>query len=227
MVSAIIRTDVWYRLPTWQLYLSAAVLLVAGIAVAVLALHALARRLPVWGWTWLGAGFIGFTLSTQVVLGELADETALSLSTAAEAALALTFFLAGLVLLILAALRGWAQAGLFTMAAAATMGLGLVQSLTAAPFNRDDLALLAGPLGLLFGLFLYYYIRRPGSTRLILLACVALLNGGIVLLTTRALASWFASRGAVSPVLPLLFLITGLLLSGPLSGWAMKSLRRI
>ena len=35
MAAALIRTDVWYRLPTWQLYLSMAVVLIPGIVVSV------------------------------------------------------------------------------------------------------------------------------------------------------------------------------------------------
>lgn len=224
--AALIRTDVWYRLPSWQLYLSAAVPLLAGVVVAIVALIALLRRMPSWGLTWIGTGFLGFTMTVQVVLGELVEETAFTLSPVAESVLAAAFFLTGLLLLFFAARVGWAHAGLLTLAAAATMGLALLQSVTAAPFNRDDLALLAGPAGLVFAALIYFYVVETGLSRYLTIAATGLFNVGVVLLTTNALSSWLAARDAPSPIVPLLVLITGLLLSGPISGVMLKPLRR-
>ena len=116
----------------------------------------------------------------------------------------LQFFFTGLVLLFLIAWRGLPQAGLFTIAVACTMGLSLFQSLTAAPFNRDDIALFAGPLGLIFGILIYVYIIQSGIVRIVIIAGVGLVNTMVALIATNTWSSWLDNRGAPSPLLPLL-----------------------
>ena len=227
MFSSMIRTDVWYRLPAWQLYLSVAVVFLPGIIVGIVGLLALFKRIPDWGLTWVGSAFMGFTLSTQVVVKELTEEGWLSLKPLTETALGLSFFFVGFLLLILAAIRGWPRAGLFTIAVACTMGLSLFQSLTAAPFNRDDIALLAGPLGLIFGVLIYVYIRHPGILRILLLVGIGLINGCVAFIATNAWRSWFENRGTASPLIPLLVILTGLLFSGPVSGVILRPIKRL
>lgn len=226
MVAALVRTDVWYRLPTWQLYSSVGITLLPGAIVAGVGLAALLKRIPDWGITWLGSGFMGLVLTLQVFLGELVDEGTIMLDPALETGLGLGFFLAGLALLLVTAARGWSRSGLFSMAAAATMGLSLVQSVTAAPINRDDLALLAGPLGLVFALLIYLYCWKPGAVRWSALALTALLNVGVVFIMANAWSEWRISPAATSFVPALLVLITGLLISGPISGLLMRPILR-
>jgi hypothetical protein len=222
MVSALVRTDVWYRLPQWQLYLSVGILFLPGVVVAAVGLVALIRRIPDWGISWLGSAFMGFVLSMQVTLGEFIDEGVISMHPAVETALGLGFFLTGLALLLVIAARGWSRSGLFTLAAAATMGLSLLQAVTAAPFNRDDLALLAGPLGLTFSLLIFFYLQKPGASRWVALVITGLLNVGVVLITTQAWRVWRVPPGAAGFITPLLIMMTGLLLSGPVSGLLIK-----
>jgi hypothetical protein len=227
MLSAMIRTDVWYRLPTWQLYLSVVIVLVPGLIVAVGGLIALRKRIPDWGLTWVGCAFMGFTLFTQVFVGEGLDEGWLNLSVIVETILALIFFGAGLLLLVLTARRGWEKGGLFTIAVAATMGLSLFQSLTAAPFNRDDIALLAGPSGLIYAILIYIFIFQPGTSKIAIILGVGLINTGVALIASNAWQSWMENKGATSPLFPLLVLLTGLLLSGPVSGLILRSIKRV
>jgi hypothetical protein len=227
MLAALIRTDVWYRIPIWQLYLSLGVVLLSGVIVGIGGLIAFVRRIPDWGLTWVGCTFMGLTLFVQVTVSEGVDEGWFLLSPLAEAALGLTFFLAGCLLLLWIANRGWSRAGLFTIAVAGTMGLSLFQSLTAAPFNRDDIALLAGPLGLLFSFLIYSYIRQSDRWRIVVIASIGITNVVVVFIATNAWKSWMESRGATSPLLPLLVILTGLLLSGPLSALVLKPLKRL
>lgn len=227
MLSALIRTDVWYRLPIWQLYLSAGVVLLSGGIVGLGGLIASVKRLPDWGLTWVGSAFMGVTLFVKVFVEEGVEEGWLSLAPATEVVLGLTFFLAGVALLILTAKRGWTHAGLFTIAVACTMGLSLFQSLTAAPFNRDDIALFAGPLGLIFGLLIYIYIRQSSVVRIMIIAGVGFVNSAVALIATSAWSSWLDNRGAPSPLLPLIVILTGLLLAGPVAGLIMRSIRRL
>jgi hypothetical protein len=226
MVAALIRTDVWYRLPAWQLYLSFGITLLPGVIIGGVGLLAFFRRIPDWGITWVGTAFMGFVLFTQVLLGELVDEGTILLPPLVEAVLGMVFFLTGLALLLLLAIRDGSRSGLFTLAAAATMGLALLQAVTAAPFNRDDLALLAGPLGLGFALLIYLYCLKPGAGRWAALALTALLNAGVVFIAAFATSEWRLSPAPIEIVPVLLVLITGLLASGPLSGLLMKPILR-
>jgi hypothetical protein len=216
--AALVRTDVWYRLPAWQLWTSVAITLLPGLIVGAAGLLALIRGVPDWGITWIGCALMGFVLVTQVMLGELADEGTITLAAGVDSAIGLAFLLAGGAILFVLAMRGWAKSGLFTMAAAATMGLALLQSATAAPINRDDLALLAGPLGLLFALLILAYVRMQSAHRWAALLATAVLNFGAVVITTRAWTGWRSPPELGSMVAALLVLMTGLLAAGPLSG---------
>lgn len=226
MFSALVRTDVWYRLPAWQLYLSMAVLFAPGLAVGLIGLLALFKRIPLWGITWVGCAFMGVVLTVQVFVEEMIDEGLWTMPPAVETVLALTILLVGLGLLLFMALRSLEMAGLFTAAVAGTMSLSLLQGVTAAPFNRDDLALLAGPLSLLLALLVSVYIRRPGLARWSAVGAIGLVNTATVVVTTGALRPWLESRGASTPIVPLLVILTGLLLSGPLSALLLTPLRR-
>jgi hypothetical protein len=221
-VAALVRTDVWYRLPTWQLWTSVALTLLPGLIVGAGGLLALIRGVPDWGITWIGCGFMGFVLATQVMLGELVDEGTITLAPNVDTAIGLAFMLTGLVILVVLAMRGWARSGLFTMAAAATMGLSLLQSVTAAPINRDDLALLAGPLGLLFAILILIYIRKRGANRWFALLATAALNIGAIVIATSAWSGWRSPPELGAMVTALLVLMTGLLAAGPISGLLMR-----
>ena len=227
MLSAMIRTDVWYRLPSWQLYLSVFVVMLPGIVIGLGGLVAVIKHIPDWGLSWVGCAFMGVTLFAMVFVEEGVEEGWLSLSPTIELVIGLTLFLTGFILLILMAKRGWYRAGLFTLAVASTMGLSLFQSLTAAPFNRDDIALFAGPLGLIIAMLIYIYILNPGMIRIVMIAGVGVINTGAALIATNAWRSSFENRGAASPLLPLLVILTGLLLSGPISGLLVSPLRRL
>lgn len=224
MFAAMIRTDVWYRLPAWQLYLSAAVNLLPGLFVGAVGLVALFRRIPDWGITWLGAAFMGFVLTLQILVGELADEGTIVLAPEVETAIGLSLFISGLTLMLLLAHRGWSRSSIFTLAAAATMGLSLLQAVTAAPFNRDDLALLAGPIGLAFAVLIYIYVLRQDRRRWAVLAVAGGLNAVLVGIMAQAISGWRTAPDAMAFVPPLLVLITGLLAAGPLSGLLVRPL---
>jgi hypothetical protein len=56
---------------------------------------------------------------------------------------------------------------------------------------------------------------------------IGITNVVVVLIATNAWKSWIENRGATSPLLPLLVILTGLLLSGPLSALVLKPLKRL
>jgi hypothetical protein len=191
------------------------VLVIGGLVAAV-------RRLPAWGYTWVGAGLMGLFL-LLVLLG---DDREFLISPAADVAVVALFLLAGLAALGAAALRGWRQAGLLSLGLSATLGLSLCFWVVAGPFNRLDLALLAGPLGLLVAALTYAYARGADLTRVAALLGAGLTNAGLAWMAARVWQPWFHARGGLSAAWPLLAIATAILLAGPLLGLLGRPLRR-
>jgi hypothetical protein len=73
----------------------------------------------------------------------------------------------------------------------------------------------------------YIYLREPGLKRIIILGSVALTNIAIVWIASNAWESWFENRGVASPLVPLVVIVSGLLVSGPLSALILDPLSRI
>ena len=174
------------------------------------------RRLPFWGYTWAGAAVMMTVLAAQIAAEELAEEGALVLSPVAESAIGVVLVLANLCLLLVAALRAGKNAGLVSLAQAAILGLSVYQSATAAPFDRRDIALLAAPVGLLMGALIYTYTGGTARTRIAATALLWLTNAGLVVMIQEVWGDWMAAHDKSSPALPLLFLLTALLLAGPI-----------
>jgi hypothetical protein len=67
----------------------------------------------------------------------------------------------------------------------------------AAPFNRNDLLLLAAPLGVLQAFLTYIYVRGRGTqlTRWLYLVSIWLLNGASILLAHYVVWPWLAVCG--------------------------------
>jgi hypothetical protein len=97
---------------------------------------------------------------------------------------------------------------------------------TNAPFYRWDLALLAGPLGLLIALLTCVYVRRPGVARIGAMAGIGLASVAAAVIVDQAWQTWLAARGKPSPLLPFLILLAGALLAGPVLGVSAQLLRR-
>ena len=145
-----------------------------------------------------------------------------------DVSLALALVAAGGVVLIVAALRGWAQAGLTSIGFVSVFGISTFSLLRAAPFLRNDLVLLAAPLGLLQAFLTYVYVRgrRPEAMRWAVTASIWLLNAAPMLLAHQVWQPWLAERGRTSPVLPLLVIVTILTWAGPVAGLLGRPVRR-
>jgi hypothetical protein len=219
MLSALIIWKPWYEIPSWRLYLGAAIgMLLPAVVVVVGGVIALFRRVPDWGYTWAGTAAMGTVLFVKTMAEEQADAGLYIVSETFDLILAAVLVLGCLVLLIWAALRGWQQAGLVSIGFASLMGVSVVATATAAPFNRFDLALLAAPFGLLMAWLTYHFAVGSDKIRVFVLLGVALLNLGAVLLADSATRNLALANQRPSFVLPLLVFITGALLSGPLLG---------
>jgi hypothetical protein len=222
----------WYAVPPWRLAAGVAMVLIPAAVIAIGGLFALVRRLPDWGYTWVGAALMGLALLVKTLAEERADQGQFLISPVGDAAVGVVVLLAGLAVLIVAALRGWQQAGMVSIGLSATLGLSLCATVAVPPFHRHDLALLAGPLGLLVAVLTYAYARGPGSarglglTRIVILASVELVNVGLTWMADQAWQAWLLARGRPSPLWPLLVLLTGSLAAGPFLGLLGRPLRR-
>ncbi len=216
----------WYAVPPWRLYLGIALELIPAVAIAVGALIALWRRLPDWGYTWLGAALMLLAGGIKVLAEERAEAGQFLISPAGDIAVVVLVLLAGLAALGAAALRGWAQAGMVSIGLATALALSLCATAANAPFYRYDLALLAGPLGLLTAALTYLYARRSGPIRLAAIAGIGLASVGAAWGVNQAWQTWVLARGQPSPLWPFLVLLVGSLLAGPCLGLLAQPLRR-
>ncbi len=223
--ASLITHKPWYALPQWRLTLSVVLLLASGFLVGCGATYALFRRIPDWGYTWVGTAFMGAVLSIHTILGELSDEGKLFISDGAGSALALFFMLTGLIFLFFSAWRGWQRAGLFSLTLSITFALSLWQAVVAAPFNRYDVAIFALPLGLLIAVLIYLYFKGSDTTRVLVIFGVAVLNMFIIFIAVAAWDTWLENTGKPSPNLPLIIILTTLLLAGPIAAGIMRPFR--
>ena len=125
-----------------------------------------------------------------------------------------------------AALRGWRRAGLLSLGFAGVMGLSICMAVTAAPFNRTDIALLAAPLGLIIAALVYAYTRGSDAARIAVLLGVGIVNAGLILMADRVWMDWLTARAQPSPIVPLLIFTTILLLAGPIAGLFARPIQR-
>lgn len=213
-------------IPQWQLLLGITPPALTALAIAVGGVIAALRRLPDWGYTWLGSAAMVVLLGAQVVGEELA-EAGITLPPEAEAIVGAVLVIGALAALGVAARQGWAQASLVSIGMASMMGLAVCFSASAGPLHRHDVAILVAPLGLLMAVVSYVIVTRSGTARTVAVAGLWCLNTGTVWLTGRVWEDWLLGHGKPSFVLPLLAFLTGMLLIGPLLGWLGEMLRRL
>ncbi len=224
-MSALLVGGPWRTVPPWRMTLGLLMILLFGVVISAGTLVALKRGLPDWGYTWLGAFLVSLLLLANVVADELAESGRHIVSPAVETSIGLVLVLILLAALVVSAARGWARAGLLSIGLAGTLGLSLLHAVTVAPFYRHDLALLAAPLGVVFALLIDVFVRRANTTRLAVLAGFAAMNAGLAWTANLAWSEWFIARNQASLVWPLLVILTGLLLAGPLFGVLAQPIR--
>lgn len=217
----------WYTVPSWRLVVGIAAELIPAAALFIGGLIALLRGLPGWGYTWVGAALALLALGINVLADERAENGLPLISPAADIVVVILVLLAGLTVFCLAALRGWPQAGLVSIGFSTALALSLCSTATNAPFHRYDLALLAGPLGLLIAALTYLYARRSGPIRIAAIVAIGLASIGATLIVNQAWQNWLLRRGRPSPLLPFLVLPTGSLLAGPVLGLSAQLVRRV
>lgn len=208
---------------TGSLYLVVGAWVLTVLVIGAGGLAALLKRLPDWGWTWSGAALMLGAAGLKLMAEELAETGKFILSPFGDLALMGVILLAGFVLLLAAAWRGWQPAGLVSLGFTAIFGLSTLTLVSSAPFNRTDLALLVLPAGILYALLIRLYILGRDGARVGLLAGAWFLNAGMFYLAHRVWQPWLSARGSITPLIPLLVFSTGFVLSGPLVGLLRKS----
>jgi hypothetical protein len=216
----------WYDIPQWQIYTGVSFGIIAGLIIAIGALIGLIKRLPVWSYTWLGSVCIGFIL----VIGSFVDEL---IERGYEIPKVISVIGNMIVLLIIilvisfVANRGWQLAGLLGIGLASTMGLSLVHTIVIPPYNRFDLVYISTLLGLLTSVMIYNYILADHNLwQLGMLIMVGAVNIGTAMVASFAWLPRLSELGKPSPMVPLIIIITGLLLVGPILGVIGRSIKQ-
>lgn len=226
-LGALVVRDPWYQVPRWRLLAGVLSVLFPALVVALVGAFALLRRLPAWGYAWAGAAGMGALMFVKTLAEERADEGLPLLSPAIDLLIAALLAASLAFLLAYAAWRGWRQAGLLSLGFATVVGLFTLGSVSAAPFNRYDLAALAAPGGLLMSALCYLYVRKGDLGRLGAIGGYALLNTLGLLVARSVWGPWLAARELPSPVLPVFVVLMGAVLAGPLAGAVGRPLRRV
>jgi hypothetical protein len=225
-LQALIYQGPYHTVPMWRIILSVVLGMIPMAAIGLGAIIALVRRLPDWGWIWLGSAFMGVVLFIKTMVEEMADEGRPLTSPTGETAIMILVLAIGGALILAAALRGWRRAGLLSIGFAGTLGLSMFMAISAAPFNRTDLALLAMPLGLLMTTLVYTFTRGTDPVQYAVILGVGLVNAGLIVMANQVWTHWLTARGSSSPLLPLLILSALLLLVGPLAGLFLRPIQR-
>lgn len=208
------RAPLWHNLAL----VVGAITLVALILVAVVAIL---RRLPVWSYTWIGAGLTGLL----IVLNLVTEDRGFIISPVVDITVLVLFLLSALVTFGTAASRGWQHTGLFSIGVCATLGSSVCFFGVAGP-AQFSLGLLAALLGGAEALLVYAYVRRSNAVQIAALISVGAANVGVSWIVEWVFRSSNPSRD-ISQFWYLVVLLTALLFGGTLVGLPGQFMRRV
>ena len=199
-------------LTAWHIIPAALVaLLIGGTALGIL------RGLPRWTYTW----FYAVMVMVGFVLVVLAEDRPSLISPAADLVVALSLLAALVAVAAIAASRGSLDALLAGTGFFSAFVLVSFSAVTAAPFRRVDLALLAVPAGLAFSALIVALIGGR-TVRWLCTPLVVSLGAGLMWLYTSALTGFWASAGSQFASRVVVFGLVGLV--GPtLLTWLLGS----
>ena len=223
-IGALVTWKPWYEIPTWRLWIGIGCVLVSALIIALGGIVALIKRLPAWGYTWVGASAMGFVLFVKTMAEEQADFGVPLLSPVMNVLLAIAILLGIAALIGFSAWQGWRHAGMVSLGFATMAGMSTFSMATAAPLNRSDLALLAAPVGLVMSLLTYLFVRKGDLGRVIAIVGFGLLNAVMLFVVAKA---WNLPSVHAFPLIPFLVVLTGALLVGPIAGLVGRPVRRV
>jgi hypothetical protein len=224
-LTSLIQGGPWYSVPSWRLIFSIALGLLPMAVIATVGVIALFRRIPDWGITWVGSAFMGLIIFVKTLSEELADAGQHIISEPVEIALVIMLFLAGVALLVIVGIRGWQRGGLLSIGLSVTFTLSFLWAVTAAPSYRHDLAVWAGPIGLLIAVLTAIYANSTPRIRSIILIGIGIVNyGSIFMANTMWQNSLLSTSGTFSPIAFILFMLA-FLICGPIVGLIVKPIQ--
>jgi hypothetical protein len=198
------------------------VIVLASLILVIGGVVAVARRLPLWGATWVGTAVMVIVFALMVA----AEDLPYLVSPLID-----VLIMMALMLLLAAALGavGWRRpllGGLAGLSTTMILSLVVVSWASNPPINRLDVGLLAGPLGLLYGGLLYGFVTGPPARRAALLAVGGLLCLGTMLgVEYGVFWQWRVSHGQTGQPLILLAVGLAILAFGPAVGLVAQRLR--
>jgi hypothetical protein len=207
---------------TGAMMVTIGVIALASLILVIGGVVAVARRLPPWGYTWVGTTVMVIVFALMVA----AEDLPYLVSPAID-----VLIMMALMLLLGAALgavgwRGPLLGGLAGLSTTMILSLVVVSWASNPPINRLDVGLLVGPLGLVYGGLLYGFVTGPPARRAALLAV-----GGLLCLGTMAgveygiFWQWRVSHGRPGQPLILLAIGMAILAFGPAVGLVAQRLR--
>jgi len=203
------RVGVWHAIPA-----AFGLLLIGG------ALWGLVKGLPYWSYTWIYAVVVLVTY----VLVVMAEDRSVLVSPIMDAVIAAAILCALAAIALLAARRGPSDALMAGIGFSAAFTLVSYSAVTAAPFNRLDLALLALPAGLLFSALIAVADSGQGTTRWAAFALTLGLTIGLMWLYSQSISGSWATSAARFATAVLRFAIAGLVIP-PLLAWLWQQRR--
>jgi hypothetical protein len=213
-IANVARGSLWHNLA----------LVIGGIALAALvaaAVAAIRRRLPVWSYTWIGAGSTGLLVALNLVV----EDRSFVISPVVDITVLALFLLSGLITYGSAASRGWQHSGLYSIGVCATLGLSLCFFGVAGPFHLY-LGLLAALLGGVESVLVFAYVRQSDAVRIAALVGVGAANVGVAWIVEWLFRASDLSRD-VSQFWALAAILTVLLIGGTLLGLPGRFLRGV
>ena len=223
-LGALVVWKPWYEIPRWRLLLGFAIMMMPGVVITLGGLWALKKRIPDWGYSWLGATAMGLLVFIKTLAEERADVGLPLITPALDIVVIIITLLTLAAVILFSAWRGWRHAGMVSLGFATIAGMSTFSMATAAPINRYDLALLAAPVGLVMSSLTYLFVRKGDLGRVLSMAGFGLLNAVMLLFVAQA---WDLPSLRTFPVVPFLVVLTGALLVGPVTGIIGTPVRRI
>jgi peptidoglycan/LPS O-acetylase OafA/YrhL len=95
------------------------------------------------------------------------------------------------------------------------------------PYHRVDLAILGLVFGTVFSILTFFFTRTRQLWQAVLLACIGLLNIGVLFIANQVWAPNMAASGKSTPLVPMLVIVLILLLSGPVLGLFRRPVKTI
>lgn len=216
-----------FAILTNQLVASIATWICIALAISAGAAIALIRGMPIWGDIWLGT-FIIFSALILRLLMEEGKGASLSVSSPLMSSVITVFvFFMLMVLIITIVLKGWRRVGLVSIGLSTTLVIGIWITFARPPFNREDLALLVAPIGIVTAVCTYLYMRKSDMVRVFSLIFVWLLCLSTVWMANHVYHEWFNERGRAFPFIALMIILSVLLWAGPFMVWTISFGRKM